>query len=161
MIVILMGVSGSGKTTVGELLSAVTGLPFYDGDDFHPSANIQKMSSGTPLTDTDRIGWIDAIAEHLNSKPDGSAILACSALSKVIRQRLVDKLRQPCRFVFLHGSKELISKRLQSREGHFMKEDMLHSQFEALQIPDDKTLSIDIEKSPEEITQKILTAIQF
>ena len=155
MIVILMGVSGSGKTTVGRLLAGDLGWPFYDGDDWHPPANRDKMSRGIALTDADRDIWLTAL-QHFMSKliHDGqSAVIACSALKQAYRDRLqVDK--QLVRFIYLRGSYDLIRQRLQERRGHFMPADLLTSQFETLEEPQD-VVKIDIANEPEAIVSLI------
>ncbi|WP_326693049.1 MULTISPECIES: gluconokinase [unclassified Streptomyces] len=127
-----MGVSGSGKSTVGELLAPRLGVPFADADSFHPRRNIEKMSAGTPLTDEDRAPWLASMADWLAQHTESGAVLVCSAL----KRRYRDRLRQASsRLFFLHldGSYELIAGRLGKREGHFMPAGLLRSQFEALE----------------------------
>ncbi len=161
MILILMGVSGSGKTTIGELLSQRLGWPFYDGDDFHPPANVEKMKQGIPLTDADRAAWLDKIhALILNlSGHENSAIITCSALKESYRQSLTRET-QDVRFVFLHGSYPLIASRLQRRKRHFMPPSLLASQFEALEIPSN-ALQVDISGTPETIVDDILHQLEL
>ncbi len=132
-----MGVSGCGKTTLGRLLSEQIGWPFFDGDDYHPPANIEKMSRGFPLTDTDRAGWLDQLAGLLREqrRAGQSCILACSALKSAYRQRLA--IGPEVRFVYLQGEYTLFFERLQRRQGHYMKADLLESQFAALEEPQD------------------------
>ncbi|TXB70224.1 gluconokinase [Phaeodactylibacter luteus] len=136
-VIYLMGVSGSGKTTVGKLLQQQSGIPFYDGDDFHPPANIKKMSSGYPLDDQDRSGWLSAIhlfvQEHLSSGK--SLAVACSALKARYREQLSAGLPGQVHWVYLEGTFEHISARLQSRQGHFMPPALLQSQFDDLEPP--------------------------
>ncbi len=151
---IIMGVSGAGKTTIGELLSEQSGFPFYDGDDFHPAENVEKMQSGVALTNEDRITWIKALADHINQQPVGSQIIACSALNKTIRDLLLTSIERDCNFIFLKGEFKLIKQRLDSRQGHYMKSDLLRSQFEALEEPDD-ALVLDISLNPATICTKI------
>ena len=153
-----MGVSGSGKTTIGKLLSKKTGIPFFDGDDFHPDDNIRKMAEGTPLTDSDRVAWIGQIAGHINNVPSRHKILGCSALSKYVRTLINKDIEEPCSFVFLRGGYDLIKKRMEEREDHYMKAGMLESQFEALEEPGNALL-VDIGKSPDQICEVILQAI--
>lgn len=156
MIIILMGVSGSGKSTIGRLLSERLSCPFFDGDDFHPPANIEKMSAGIPLVDRDRMAWIESIAERLNTEDSSPVVLACSALSSSIRQHLRKNLKGQNTFVHLEGDQALIAARLGERQSHFMPLSLLKSQFEALQDPRDDAIKIDIDQTPEHICQEIL-----
>lgn len=153
-----MGVSGSGKTTIGKLLSKQTGIPFFDGDDFHPDDNIRKMAEGTPLTDSDRVAWIGQIADYINNMPSRHKILGCSALSKYIRNLIKKDIEEPCYFVFLRGGYDLIKKRMEKREDHYMKAGMLDSQFKALEEPGNALL-VDIGKSPDQICDVIYHTI--
>lgn len=158
MIIIVMGVSSSGKSVMGKLLADRLGWPFYDGDDFHPKANIEKMNSGIPLIDEDRSAWLRLLADLIrhNLESDLPAVIACSALKQKYRDQLhVDS--SDVRFVYLQGNYELIQQRMEARKGHFMKADMLASQFEALEEPDD-ALTVSIERTPEEIVTQILHA---
>ncbi len=132
--IVVMGVSGSGKTSIGEGLAARLGLPLLEGDQFHPKANIDKMSSGTPLADDDRWPWLDAIAAAMRDAP-GGVIVTCSALRRVYRDRLRKSSGRPVLFVFLDGSKETIAARLAERKGHFMPASLLASQFATLEPP--------------------------
>lgn len=158
MTVILMGVSGTGKTTVGRLLARTLEWPFYEGDEFHSAANIAKMQSGIALTDLDRLGWLTALealirkldAEHIN------AVIACSALKQDYRDRL--RVGNRVRFVYLKGSYDLIRKRLESRRGHFMKAGLLASQFQTLEEPGG-VLTIDASLQPETIVRHIRQAL--
>lgn len=158
MFVILMGVAGSGKTTVGILLAKRLQCPFYDGDDFHPPANVAKMAAGTPLTDDDRAGWLAALAEVIR---DGlgrgeSGVVACSALKESYREVLrVDEAK--VKFIYLKGSYEVILQRMQSRK-HFMKPAMLQSQFASLEEPADVPW-IDVTLDPDEIVRRIAEQI--
>lgn len=129
-----MGVSGSGKTSIGEGLAAHLGMALLEGDQFHPTANIEKMSSGTPLTDDDRWPWLDAIAAAMRDAPDG-VIVTCSSLRRVYRDRLRAGAGKPVVFVFLDGSRETIAARLADRKGHFMPPSLLASQFATLEPP--------------------------
>ncbi len=155
MIVILMGVTGSGKTTIGRLLSVQLGWDFVEGDDYHPPANIDKMSHGIPLTDADRDGWLAALSEAIRGKlaAGHSAIIACSALKQAYRDRLTVDPAQ-VRFVFLKGEFNLIHSRIAHRTGHFAGANLLASQFEALEIPRD-AITVDVSRSPEEITKDV------
>ena len=155
MIIILMGVSGSGKTTIGHLLAEDLGWPFYDGDDFHPQANIDKMRQGMPLTDDDRDAWLAALRQLIDTLMSGhrSAILACSALKQIYRDRLGDGQPQ-VRFIYLKGNYDLIRQRLVARQDHFMPADLLISQFEALEEPEG-VLTIDVDQEPEVVVSLI------
>ena len=135
-VVVVMGVSGCGKTTVGKALAERLGCPFFDGDDFHPAENIVKMANGQPLDDADRAPWLarlhDLAAEHLARGE--TAVIAASALKRRYRDQLREGNRG-LRFVHLQGSFELIWSRMEQRTEHFMKADMLRSQFVALEAP--------------------------
>lgn len=155
VIVIVMGVSGSGKTTAGKALAARLGWDFYEGDDFHPAANVEKMASGQPLTDADRAPWLKRLGELVQwlLDADESAVLSCSALKRKYRaQLLVDNDR--VRLVYLAGSYELILERMANRVGHFMKEGLLKSQFEDLEVPLDAA-TIDIDQPPADVVEAI------
>jgi carbohydrate kinase (thermoresistant glucokinase family) len=156
-IYILMGVSGSGKSTIGRALSARTKLPFFDADDYHPEANVAKMAAGQPLNDDDRQPWLETLAALLKKQAqDGEgAILACSALKASYRNTLEKGLSKKPLFVYLKGSAELISARMQARTGHFMPPALLASQFAALEEPQD-ALVVSIDQSIEQIVEDIL-----
>ena len=151
MIVVVMGVSGSGKSTVGPLLAAHLGCPFLDADEFHPPANVAKMAAGTPLTDADRQPWL----ELLNGKLRGqeNAVLACSALKESYRRILAQGLAD-CRFVHLRGSIELIRARLAERRHRYMPASLLESQFAALEPPAG-AIEVDISKDAPQCVQAI------
>jgi len=154
MVVFIMGVSGCGKSTIAEMLSEQTGMPYFDADDFHPKANVDKMSRGKALTDEDRASWLHDLSDHLQiwDKEKG-AVLACSALKEKYRVVLSKNL-ESCYWVYLSGSFELIAARLNKRKGHYMGSDLLRSQFETLEAPE-YGIHIDIEATPEEILKKI------
>ena len=158
---ILMGVSGSGKTAVGELLSQKLGWPFFDGDDFHPKENVEKMAAGIPLDDDDRIPWLmnlhDLIADHLAERK--SLLLACSALKQSYRDLLLEGNPNTL-FIHLKGDFGLIMSRMQARSGHYMKPEMLYSQFETLEEPTD-ALTVDIEQNLDRITEEIITQLHL
>jgi gluconokinase len=152
MILLLMGVAGSGKTTLGRLLASDLGWPFYDADDFHPPANVAKMAAGTPLTDADRAPWLRALRERIEQSlaANENAIIACSALKASYRQILQPVPTEPIRLVYLRGSPELLAGRLAGRSGHFMKPGMLASQLATLEEPPDALIA-DIARPPEKI----------
>ncbi len=159
MIVVLMGVAGSGKTTIGRLLSRRTGWPFFDGDDFHPPENVAKMAQGVPLTDADRAGWLAQLAGIIRAHLEAQQpmILACSALKRSYRAQLkVDASR--VHFVYLKGDYAVILARLQSRSDHYMRPEMLASQFADLEEPLD-ALQVDITNPPQELVNTILQAL--
>ena len=161
MVIILSGVSGSGKTTIGIELSQQMGYQFLDADDFHPDSNIKKMSSGIPLTEADRLPWLTSlrrrIEEYLESGED--LVLACSALSRASRDRLrADD--DNVRIVYLQGEKDLIRQRLQSREGHFVGAELLDSQFDALEEPNEATV-VCISRSPRQIVAQIINELRL
>jgi len=159
MIIILMGVSGSGKTTIGRLLAQDLGWPFYDGDDFHPQANVDKMRQGIPLTDDDRDSWLTALRHQIDTLIDDgqSAVLACSALKQAYRDRLGGN-RPEVHFIYLQGDYALIRQRLQKRQGHFMKADLLTNQFDTLEEPEGVP-AVDIAQAPEAIVGSIKRAL--
>ncbi|MBI3801248.1 MAG: gluconokinase [Deltaproteobacteria bacterium] len=159
MIIILMGVSGSGKTTIGQLLAQDLGWPFSDGDDFHPQANIDKMRQGIPLTDDDRDSWLTALRHYIDTLLDNrqSAVLACSALKQTYRDRLGGNRSAIC-FIYLKGDYALIRQRLQKRQGHFMNADLLASQFATLEEPEGVP-AIDIAQEPRAIVESIKQAV--
>ena len=154
MIIILMGVSGSGKTTIGERLAQALGWPFYDGDQFHPPANVAKMQQGMPLTDEDRWPWLHALRTHIETwlQQGMSAVLACSALKQSYREAL--QVTPEVQFVYLKGTPQLLRQRLHERLGHFMTERLLDSQLAALEEPED-ALIVDVHRSPAEIVADI------
>ena len=158
-IYIVMGVSGSGKTTVGRLLAERLHLAFKDADEFHPQANIDKMASGHPLNDHDRAGWLAAMAAGITQwEATGGAVLACSALKEKYRQTLQGGARQPIHWVLLDGSRELLHERLENRQGHYMKASMLDSQIETLEKP---AYGLRLElagKSPADLVREIVAA---
>ena len=157
MILLIMGPAGSGKTTVGKLLATQLSWEFADGDDFHPSANIAKMSQGIPLTDEDRLPWLQSIRDAmLQWQAQGkSGVIACSALKRTYRDLLgIGPNARNIKLVYLKGSYDLLLERLHSRKGHYMKEQMLASQLADLEEPADAII-IEIAKSPEQIVSEI------
>lgn len=154
---VIMGVAGSGKTTVGNALAARLQCPFYDGDDFHPPANVAKMATGVPLDDADREPWLASLAaliqRHLQQ--DQSAVLACSALKRRYRDLL--RINEKVKFIFLEGDFDLIMRRIANRQDHYMRPEMLRSQFEALEPPDsDEALLASIDGPVDTIVADIL-----
>ena len=143
---IIMGVSGCGKSTVGQRLAQRLGVPFLEGDALHPPHNVALMAAGTPLTDADRADWLDAIAHRLSSlQTDEGLVVSCSALKRVYRDRL--RAASPdLQFVHLHGDHTLLAARIGQRQGHYMPPALLTSQLETLEIPtaDEAALSLDI-----------------
>jgi gluconokinase len=159
MIIVVMGVSGSGKTTVGAMLAAAMECPFLEGDSLHSKENVDKMSDGIPLTDADRAPWLAAIhARILEVFRRGlDLVVACSALKRQYRSVLAKDV--PITWVYLKGSPALIRARLEHRPGHFMKADMLASQFEALEEPDD-ALVVDASLPPSAVVERILAQLR-
>lgn len=159
MVVVLMGVAGSGKTTIGRQLAAELGWKFADADDFHPPANVAKMSAGIPLDDTDRAPWLAAIRLYIDQRVQQgeSAVVTCSALRE--RHRAV-LLGDPAnvRLVYLRGSRELLWARISARKGHFMKASMLDSQLATLEEPAN-ALVVDIGPTPAEIVAQVRQAL--
>ncbi len=157
MIVIVFGVSGAGKTTIGKLLAEELGWQFYEADDFHPRANIEKMRSGLPLTDEDRWPWLERLREQImrSLAAKENAVLACSALKRVYREHL--RVSGDVKFVFLRGDYALIERQLRRRRGHFMSPALLQSQFADLEEPqpDEDVLTIDLGRSPQELVDEI------
>ena len=154
-VIYIMGVAGSGKTTIGKLLSDAIGLPFFDADDFHSSANTKKMQAGLPLTDEDRQPWIERINELgiKESKLNG-AIIGCSALKEKYREQLEAGITK-CSWIFLQGDYDIIYERMKKRSHHFMPAQLLQSQLESLEIPA-AALTIDIGNEPAEIVNNIV-----
>jgi gluconokinase len=156
MIVVVMGVSGAGKSTIGVLLARALGWDFHDGDDFHPEANVAKMRGGEPLTEADREGWLAALAALIDRLlADGrNAVLACSALRAGHREHLRARHAAHVRFVYLRGDPALIRARLAQRRGHFMKPALLDSQLATLEEPRD-AIVVDVNAPPTTIVERI------
>ena len=158
-IVLIMGVAGSGKTTIGRQLAAELGWPYHEADDFHSAANKAKMGRGEPLNDTDRAPWLAAIRAAMDAcaAHGRSAVFSCSALKETYRQVLTAGL-PGVKVVFLRGDRALLQSRLEARPGHYMKAGMLDSQFAILEPPRD-ALSLDVQRAPEEIVAEIRRAL--
>lgn len=147
-LIIVMGVAGCGKSTIAEGLAAALGGRFFDGDHFHPKANIDKMSRGEPLTDTDRWPWLTLVGQEL-TRGGGDVVGACSALKQIYRRHIAKMAGAPVVFVHLSGSKELIARRMAARDGHFMPLSLLESQFAALEPPAGEPGAVTVDISPD------------
>ena len=163
-IIIAMGVSSSGKSTVGQSIARRLHVPFLDGDGYHPPANVDKMRSGTPLTDEDRWPWLEklAVALHEAAERKGASVGACSALKKVYRDYLVEKAGEPILFVYLDGSREVIGERMARRQHEYMPTSLLDSQFATLEVPDpasENVLVVPVTESVEKLTQTVTKAL--
>jgi carbohydrate kinase (thermoresistant glucokinase family) len=163
IIVVVMGVSGSGKSTVAALLAAALGCQFQEGDDLHPPENVEKMRSGTPLTDADRIPWLRKIAEEIDGwRARGECgVLTCSALKRSYRDIIIGDRRNVV-LVYLKGSRELIHQRMAARHGHFMPVALLNSQFATLEepTPDEDPIVEDVGRQPADIAHKIVCQLE-
>ena len=160
MLVVIGGVSGAGKSTIGKLLSERLAVPFHDADQFHSRSNVEKMASGIPLDDDDRQPWLETLAAKLADwQQEGGAVLACSALKQTYRDLLLDG-NPSTLFIYLKGEFGLIMSRMQARAGHYMKPEMLNSQFDTLEEPTD-ALTVDIGQNLDRITEEIITKLQL
>ena len=160
MIIIVFGVSGSGKTTVGRALAERLGCEFADADDFHSAENVEKMRSGIPLDDDDRAGWLSDLRELIDERFSAGTdlVLACSALKQKYRDYLSEN--SEVRFVYLRGTFETISRRLIERPNHFMNPSLLRSQFDALEEPTDAGSTFDVELNVEEIVERVVGVLK-
>lgn len=156
-----MGVCGSGKTTVGRLLATSLGVPYVDGDDLHPARNVALMAAGTPLTDEDRAGWLDAVAATLRDASWG-VVVSCSALKRSYRERL-RQANPGLRLVHLHGPRELLWQRMSARQGHYMPAALLDSQLQTLEPPaaDENAIVLDISREPAELARLAQSGLQL
>ena len=163
-IIVIMGVAGSGKTTVGALLAGRLGWPYAEADNFHPQSNVDKMAAGHPLTDEDRRPWLEAIGRWIDERgaQNEPGVVSCSGLKRAYRDML-RKDRPEVRMVFLKGSRDLIMHRMVARHGHFMKAAMLDSQFADLEEPaaDEDVLVVSVEATPEEIVDEIIDRLHL
>jgi carbohydrate kinase (thermoresistant glucokinase family) len=153
-----MGVSGSGKTTIGKALAARLGWPFEEGDNLHPKTNVEKMRAGVPLTDADRAPWLAAVAAWIDDRRDhGGGIISCSALKRAYRRVIIGD-RTGVRLVYLRGDHDLIAQRIEARRHHFMPPSLLQSQFDTLEEPgpDEDPIVVDVAPAPAEIVAAIL-----
>lgn len=157
---VVMGVAGCGKSTIGTALAVALDGIYIEGDALHPSANIEKMSRGTPLDDEDRWPWLDRIGETTAGR-QGLTIVGCSALKRVYRDRLRAATSEPLMFLHLEGSRSLIAERMKAREGHFMPASLLDSQFAALEAlqPDELGLAVNIDGSTADIVNQIASTL--
>jgi gluconokinase len=162
VIVVLMGVSGCGKTTVGQKLAGALGWTFRDADEFHPPANVAKMSAGLPLTDADRAPWLAAIRAYIDAclNRRENAVITCSALKESYRQEIIPD-PATVKLVYLKGDFALLQERLRERPGHFMKADMLESQFAALEPPQHAALTLDVIDPPDVLVTRIRQAFSL
>jgi gluconokinase len=162
-VILVMGVSGAGKTTIGKLLAERLGWEFADGDQFHPPANVERMRSGVPLTDQDRQPWLEAIAAWVDEirRNDGQAVTAASVLKRSYRDIVIGE-RPDVRLVFLEGSRELIAQRVAARRGHYMPASLLDSQFDTLEPPgpDENAIRVSIDPPPEQIVSHIVEQLR-
>jgi gluconokinase len=155
---VVMGVSGTGKSTIGRGLAEALGLPFVEGDDLHPHANITQMAAGIPLTDADRAPWLDLIAAEL----DRPAVVTCSALKRSYRDRL-RRAAPDLVLIYLHGAPELLAARMAQRDGHFMPPALLESQLATLEEPsaDEEAIAVDVALRPEEIVAFVVDRLRL
>ena len=156
MIVLVMGVAGAGKTTIGEALARRLGWRFIDADDFHAPENVAKMKAGIPLQDADRWPWLDRLNEEL--KKHGNAVLACSALKESYRRRLAEGIPD-FRIVYLHGSAALLRERIKARQHRYMPAALLESQLATLEPPND-ALAVDVAATPDQCVAAIVTELR-
>ncbi|KKJ07287.1 gluconokinase [Burkholderia gladioli] len=163
MILIAMGVSGAGKTRIGELLAERIGCTFTDGDAFHSAANKEKMHHGIPLTDDDRWPWLQSIRAAIEEKQRAgeTAVFTCSSLKRSYRDVLRGK-DADVRFVYLHGTVEVLSERLKTRTGHFFDPSLLKSQLDTLEVPgEDEAVQVSIDQTPEQMVDEVLAKLKL
>lgn len=163
-IIIVMGVSSSGKSTIGQSVARRLHVPFLDGDGYHPDANVEKMRAGTPLNDEDRWPWLQRLAQALHEAADrkGASVGACSALKRAYRDYLIEQAGEPILFVYLDGSREIIAERMARRQHEYMPTSLLDSQFATLEVPDQQTenvLFVPVTDSVEKLTMTTVKAV--
>ncbi|WP_305983820.1 gluconokinase [Roseibium sp. MMSF_3544] len=158
---IVMGVSGCGKSEIGKGFARAIGGRFFDGDDLHPAENIAKMSRGEPLDDNDRAPWLDKVGRQLGQS-DGPTVIACSALKRAYRQKITEMAGRPVTFLYLEGTRELLSERMKHRDGHFMPVALLDSQLDTLEPPGPDELSVkaSIDQTPDEVVEALIAGIR-
>lgn len=159
MIIVIMGVTGCGKSTIGNLLAQKLSLPFIEADEFHSKENVVKMSSGIPLNDEDRYPWLESLSLQLQSHEKTGAVLACSALKESYRQILQKNVNEKIIWIYLDGSETVLQERMKNRAGHFMPGTLLQSQLATMEKPV-YAYCFSIEKDPETITNEILNTIK-
>ncbi|MEM9630861.1 MAG: gluconokinase [Pseudomonadota bacterium] len=157
---VVMGVSGCGKSKIGQGFARAIGGNFFDGDDLHPEENIAKMSRGEPLSDTDREPWLDRVGMRLRDAKE-PIVVACSALKRAYRERITQRAGGPVTFLYLEGTREVLSDRMKLREGHFMPLALLDSQLKTLEPPGPDELSVkaSIDQTPDEVVAELLHGI--
>lgn len=158
---VVMGVSGSGKSSIGAAFARALGVPFVEGDEYHPPENVARMASGIPLTDNDRLGWLRSLGARIHEARDTGTglVISCSALKRTYRDILRDEAGTPAlQFIFLRGPRPLLAERLAGRRGHFMAPSLLDSQIATLEepSPDEHAWACDIEESPEVIVAALV-----
>ncbi len=162
--IIVMGVSGSGKSSIGEGVAAKLGIHFIEGDALHPAANVEKMSKGVPLTDEDRWPWLEKIGQEISASlaKDEGVVVTCSALKRVYRERLRAAAGGHLYFIYLEGSKELLTKRMGERKGHFMPASLLESQLQTLEVPTGEpgVVTVDIDDTIEGIVEASVKSLK-
>lgn len=160
-IYVIMGVSGCGKSLVGEAVAAALGAPFVEGDTLHPATNVAKMAHGIPLTDEDRFPWLDRVGAEIAATGHEGLVVSCSSLKKIYRDRLRGFGRGRVVFVFLSGSEAVLAERMAARRGHFMPASLLKSQFATLEDPSGEpgVITVDVSPSPEQVIVSTLEAI--
>lgn len=159
-VVVVMGVAGSGKTTIGKLLAERLGVPYAEADDFHPAANVDKMTAGVPLDDADREPWLDTIAEWISGRRGGGGVVTCSALRHRYRERL-RRADADLWFLHLDVPRAIIAERMAAREGHFMPPSLIDSQFAALEAlhPGEAGGRVDATRTPQEIVDEVVRIV--